>query len=89
MGDRTVAEAGNVTLGSILAGRRVAARHRQKDLAGLIGVSEDRIYKIENDKSVPSVTDFMAWCRACDVDPCAVMTELPEYHAAAPAAAGA
>ena len=67
-----------VSLGSILAGRRIAARLRQLDLAEKMGLTEDRISNIENDRAPVTVQMFKDWCVQCKADPARVIQEVPE-----------
>ena len=68
------------TLGSVLAGLRVAAQLRQKDLAEkLAPFGEDRVSNIETDKSPVSVSTFIQWCNACGVAPSDVIRTVPGF----------
>jgi transcriptional regulator with XRE-family HTH domain len=72
------------SIGSILAGRRVAARLTQEQLRGELGVSTERVSNIECNKgSAISVPLFLAWCKACEAAPEAVLAEVIETNGAA------
>lgn len=68
------------TLGSVMAGVRVSAQLRQKDLAGALSFAgEERVSHIENDKAPVTVGTFIEWCRACGTAPEEVIRTIPGY----------
>lgn len=70
------------TMGRVMAGIRVAGGARQIDLAKRLGVSDDRVSRIENDTSPLPMPMFIRWCRESGADPAVVIQQLPEYEAA-------
>lgn len=63
-----------------MAGVRVSAHLRQKDLASQLAFAgEERVSHIENDKAPVTVGTFIEWCRACGMPPEEVIRTIPGY----------